>query len=652
MQQPHLPSPSLRNYVDITPKSFWAANKQSFSAVGKGELIMDVPNGVDSLQLCLTEVLYSPEVGYTLVSVGRLDEMGFSLTFGGGKCVICAPDGSKIREIPKSERGLYRATHEGEDTAAAAVEELTLDQLHRRLGHISPATARRLVEKGVVTGIRLEEEASGDFFCKSCIYAKATCKSIPKVREGKRAKAAPVATKGGRRYWITFVDFSRFTILNLLQTKDGAFNVYHDLDAWYDTQFGTKIKVLHSDQGGEYKDQAFQGFLRSRGTEQKFTVHDTQLQNASGLPKMLWGEAARHAVWLMNCTPMKALDGKTPFEAVWDKKPDFSQVWEWGGKVYVRVEAGDKLGGRVREGRWLGVDEQAKGVRVYWPDMRTVTVERNTYFDKAPSASRVGGEDMPVRVETRVDDPATAPPPSTKNPTTATSINNDAEAKSDQTAATPCRCRVAQPPASAPAPPFVEQCSQHVRAPSTRIQQILDGHGVASHWHRDGPIARGVQLPPAPELAPEPKELEGEGEGDWMMFFDHELDEYAMAAEMGDSEALEPRSLAEAMCRPDWPLWKKAIHEELAVLREAGTWELVEAPEDANIVGSKCAQGFSQVPGHQGRLPQRRTHRSRTHLHAPAPWLPFSRAPQARLSPPENALQPEAVGPPLVPEAG
>ena len=60
-----------------------------------------------------------------------------------------------------------------------------------------------------------------------------------------------------------------------------------------------------------------------------------------------------------------------------------------------------------------------------------------------------------------------------------------------------------------------------------------------------------------------------------------------MVAEMSDFEALEPRSLAEAKRRPDWQLWEKAIHDDLALLQEAGTWELTEAPNGANIMGSK-----------------------------------------------------------------
>jgi len=85
------------------------------------------------------------------------------------------------------------------------------------------------------------------------------------------------------------------------------------------TKHGVSIKVLHSDQEGEYLDKAFTLYLKQRGTEQKLTVHDTPAHNgvtehrnrmivecihallhASGLPKFLWGEAARHVVWLMN----------------------------------------------------------------------------------------------------------------------------------------------------------------------------------------------------------------------------------------------------------------------------------------------------------------------------------------------------------------
>jgi hypothetical protein len=126
-------------------------------------------------------VLYSPEVGYILVSVGRLDEKGFSANFSGGKCTITGPDGNRVGEVPKNHRGLYHVDHEPE-SASAAEEVLMLDQLRHCLGHISPDAAKRLAQNGFITGLRLESTATGkEFFCESCVYAKATRKPVAKA---------------------------------------------------------------------------------------------------------------------------------------------------------------------------------------------------------------------------------------------------------------------------------------------------------------------------------------------------------------------------------------------------------------------------------------------------------------------------------------
>jgi hypothetical protein len=177
---------------------------------------------------------------------------------------------------------------------------------------------------------------------------------------------------------------------------------------------GAKIKVLNSDRGGEYQGTAFVEYLKLKETHQKLNVHDTPqhagvaercnriieeriraLLHASGLPRFLWGEAARHVVWLSNRTTTNAMEGMTPFEAAFGKKPNLKNVHEWGEKVFVRIEGGTKLGGRVREGRWMGIDNESKGARIYWPETKTVTVERNTYFDNS-SVSRLEEEQEPV----------------------------------------------------------------------------------------------------------------------------------------------------------------------------------------------------------------------------------------------------------------
>ncbi|KAJ8585859.1 hypothetical protein M405DRAFT_709423, partial [Rhizopogon salebrosus TDB-379] len=70
----------------------------------------------------------------------------------------------------------------------------------------------------------------------------------------------------------------------------------------------------------------------------------------SGLPRTLWGEAVRQAIWLKNHTPTKALDGGTPLEAATGKKLNLHAVWPWGSRIWVRIARGTKLGGRVTEG--------------------------------------------------------------------------------------------------------------------------------------------------------------------------------------------------------------------------------------------------------------------------------------------------------------
>jgi hypothetical protein len=55
--------------------------------------------------------------------------------------MIHRPDGQKIGEVPKNQKGLYRIEHEL-GSANATIEALTLDQIHRRMGHISPLTSR------------------------------------------------------------------------------------------------------------------------------------------------------------------------------------------------------------------------------------------------------------------------------------------------------------------------------------------------------------------------------------------------------------------------------------------------------------------------------------------------------------------------------
>ena len=186
----------------------------------------------------------------------------------------------------------------------------------------------------------------GGTFCESCINAKATCKPIVKICESKGSKEvsalawsdvwgpAPVETLGGKQYYVTFTDdHSRLTYLCALCQKSETFVAYQQFKAWLDQQLVVKVRMLHSDWGGEYLGNEFVMYLKRQGMAQRLTAHDMPQHNgiaeqlnrtilkrvhvllhASGQPKFLWGEAACHVVWLKNRMPTKVLDGLTPFE--------------------------------------------------------------------------------------------------------------------------------------------------------------------------------------------------------------------------------------------------------------------------------------------------------------------------------------------------
>ncbi|PPR06349.1 hypothetical protein CVT26_004623 [Gymnopilus dilepis] len=263
-----------------------------------------------------------------------------SLTFSDGKCVIIGPNGERAGEVPKNWKlkGVYKVEHEAEE-ANRAEETLTLDQLHCQMGHISPSIAQKHVKKGFVTGMQLESTPSGvPVFCESCVYAKTMRKSAPKQREGERASEfggevhsdvwgpAPVESRGGKRYHITFTDDKTWlTNLYLLAKKSDAFEAYKDYEEWVSMQLGARASC---------RNQTCMTFLSISAS-------------------------------------VNGVIGRS----------------------------------RVKEGRWVEVDERSKAVRVYWPDSKTVSVERKVYYDNTcSSASRLEGEEDIV-VETKADSP-------------------------------------------------------------------------------------------------------------------------------------------------------------------------------------------------------------------------------------------------------
>lgn len=427
----------LENYVSIIPKSITAANKRSFQAIGKGDLRIHIPNGKNSTTILLKDVLHCPDIGVTLVSISRVTEAGYSVWFRDTFFRIFDPKKKQIGQIPKTN-GLYKVEHpslyaSGGVVAAVATETVSAEDLHRRMGHIAPDAAKRLVTEGAIAGIELDNSTTIKS-CDSCAYAKTHRKPINKMRDAPRAAAfgdeihsdlwgpSPIQTPGHKEYYVSFTDdHTRWTVIDLLRTKDETFRAFLDFEAWAKLHHKVDaFKNFRSDRGGEYMDGEFTKYLASKGTKRLLAPHDTPKYNgvaerlnriilekgramihASGLPKNLWGEAVKHAVWLKNRTSTKALPhGMTPYEMLYGNKPHLAGLREWGLKVWVHDSNGTKLDGRAKVGRWIGFDEESNAHRIYWPEKRSVTIERSVKFDDndvlIPHSAMLEGEKEPT----------------------------------------------------------------------------------------------------------------------------------------------------------------------------------------------------------------------------------------------------------------
>jgi transposase InsO family protein len=146
-----------------------------------------------------------------------------------------------------------------------------------------------------------------------------------------------ILTKGGKRYFLTFIDdFTRFCYVYLLKTKDEAFNYFKTCKAEGENQLERKIKRLRSDRGGEYFSNVFVEFCvehgiihertppfspQSNGIAKRKNRTLTDLVNAmlstAGLSKVWWGEAILTACHVLNRVPTKKKE-ITPFEE-WEK---------------------------------------------------------------------------------------------------------------------------------------------------------------------------------------------------------------------------------------------------------------------------------------------------------------------------------------------
>ena len=363
-----------------------------------------------------------------------------------------------------------------------------------------------------------------------------------------------------------------------------------------ETQTSHKVKVLQSDNGGEYTSKAFDALFSKHGIVRQTSALYTLQQNgvaeyanriivemarcmlyAQGLGREFWAEAVSNAVYTYNRCPNKALVDVTPEEAWSGKRPCISFICVFGCIAYAKVpdEKRTKLNAKDIKCLFVGYCEGTKAYRLVCLESQKIIKSPDVVFfedkrlsEEGPSGS-IGQEPLEVDHSSKSDDDDDDEDleVKTKSSEEKNFSTTQVEANEDNTITRPS----------------IEQTSSPNEGNAT-----LGGSRYPSRVRK--PL------------------------GEWWM--NHILpprDVEHTNVVMHD----EPHTMTEAMQSGDAKKWELAMQEEYDSLMANGTWELTPLSKNRQSVGCKwvfrtkrdasgnvvrykarlVAKGYSQVAG-------------------------------------------------------
>jgi len=295
----------------------------------------------------LRNVIYIPQIDSNLISVGQLcDDIDARVVFDSSKVEVHHYGEVVMAGLRNRSSGLYeigfgidRAYHvanggDGDNGGKMAPNDIILERfldLHRKLGHLAFSQIKELINKGYLSKDKYKAllKVSNDVICRTCAMSKMASKPHksavgrhPNDRIGTHFSSDvcgpfPVQTPGGALYFITFIDrFSRFSFLYLMNNKSDAIVKFREFlgDVGRRMPPGHEVRILKTDNGGEYTSNEFENLLIANRIFHELTTPFSPESNGiaerlnrkmlemvrcflheSGLPRTYWGEAVRYA---------------------------------------------------------------------------------------------------------------------------------------------------------------------------------------------------------------------------------------------------------------------------------------------------------------------------------------------------------------------
>ncbi|CAN1826383.1 Retrovirus-related Pol polyprotein from transposon RE1 [Linum perenne] len=407
--------------VDTSASDNMCCSLESFMSYRSvNEIMVTLPNGTQ-VPVChigmaetpsgiiLHDALHIPSFTFNLISVNQLTKtLPVSLHFESNSCQI--QDLHTMRKIgsAKEARGLYQLDFSSSPHTSLAASSYNfqpqdINLWHFRLGH--PSNSRVQILNKCNSEFIVDKVAH----CEHCHFSRQ--KNLPFPLSNSKALApfdlihtdiwGPVnqSTREGYSYFLTIVDdHSRAVWAYLMKHKSEARPLLQDFCVMILRQFDKKIKVIRSDQGQEFH---MRDFYAEHGIYHQTSCVERQQQNGkverkhqdilniaralkfqAGLPLSFWGDCVLHSIHILNRLPTAILSNKTPFEALYGTKPDYSHLKVFGCLVYASsLDRGrTKFHFMARQGIHIGLAPGIKGYKIFDLHTKQVFVSRDVIF--------------------------------------------------------------------------------------------------------------------------------------------------------------------------------------------------------------------------------------------------------------------------------
>ncbi|KAJ9560873.1 hypothetical protein OSB04_006033 [Centaurea solstitialis] len=385
-------------------------NKLSAPIMGYGDILHH--------KITINKVAYVEGLSHNLLSIGKFCDKKLEVNFRETRCCVRTYDGQELIEGTRRSN-LYTVNFRKQRpfTEVCLLSKATFNQnvmWHRRLSHLNYATINQLAKTGLVTGLpslRFTKEQ----LCSACEMGKIKKSSHMLKVEHNISKPLQllhmdlcgpmrVQSINGRKYVLVIVDdFSRYTWVNFLRSKDGASDIIISFIRNVQVRLQLPVQVIRTDNGTEFKNRKLDSFLDSVGITHTFSAARTPQQNGvverknrtlveaartmltfSKLPLHFWAEAVASACFTQNRSFITKRFMKTPYELVYNRPPSIKFFRVFGCECYVKNDKDnlDKFSPKGDEGVFIGYAKDSPSYRVYNKKTRCVVESTNVDFEE------------------------------------------------------------------------------------------------------------------------------------------------------------------------------------------------------------------------------------------------------------------------------